>query len=91
MRKEVLFSGKLGLCYGLTGSHCSVLREKRHHGDAGLAERQRERDPAKCGHQGKWGVGGRVYSWALQFWNISSSFCFSQKTTMQCPMIIFLP
>lgn len=55
MRKEVLFSGKLGLCYGLIGSHCSVLPEKRDHGDAGLAERWRERSSQMRLPPRKWG------------------------------------
>jgi hypothetical protein len=86
MRKEELFSGKLGFCYGLAGSHCRGLSEKGDHGEAGPGG-ELVRDPAKCGHWGNWGN----VCLTLQIWDINTGFCFSQKTTMQCLMIIFLP
>lgn len=45
----MLFSKKLGLCYGLAGSHCRGLAEKGDHG-----ERSGKRDPAKCSCWGNW-------------------------------------
>lgn len=37
------------------------------------------------------GVTGGMCAWALQFWDTRGGFCSSQKTTVQCLMIIFLP
>lgn len=40
MRKEALFSEKVGLCCGLAGSHCRGLAEKGDHGERGSSGKE---------------------------------------------------